>query len=65
MRERVVAGSEPDNLLDEWTLSFGRGTRTRPPAAPVPPPLTRQQAEALLARAGLQVPSWGRCPGPF
>ncbi|MFA7768749.1 hypothetical protein [Streptomyces sp. NRRL S-448] len=30
MRERVVAGLEPDNPLDEWMLSFGRGTHTCP-----------------------------------
>ncbi|MCX5297442.1 hypothetical protein OG898_13275 [Streptomyces sp. NBC_00193] len=36
-----------------WMLSFSRGTHTCPPAAPAPPNLTRQQAESLLAQAGL------------
>ncbi|MFD7027291.1 hypothetical protein ACFWAR_04560 [Streptomyces sp. NPDC059917] len=53
LRERVVATLEPDSPLAEWMLEFSRGTHTCPPAAPAPPPLTRQQAEALLARAGL------------
>ncbi|MFG2236807.1 hypothetical protein ACGFNX_43680 [Streptomyces sp. NPDC048723] len=30
MRERVVAGLEPDHPPDEWMLSFGRGTHTCP-----------------------------------
>ncbi|MER6451002.1 hypothetical protein [Streptomyces venezuelae] len=54
LRERIVSGLEPDSPLAEWMLSFGRGTtHACPPPAPVPAPLTRQQAEALLARAGL------------
>ncbi|MFE5866732.1 hypothetical protein ACFQ77_40175 [Streptomyces virginiae] len=52
LRERLVAGLKPDSSLAEWMLSFGRGNHAGPPPAPVPPPLTRQQAEALLARAG-------------
>lgn len=53
LRERLVAGLKPDSPLAEWMLSFGRANHACPPPAPVPPPLTRQQAEALLARAGL------------
>ncbi|MGW6577489.1 hypothetical protein ACWGAN_35680 [Streptomyces sp. NPDC054945] len=53
LRERLVAGLEPDSPVAEWMLSFGRSTRTRPPRAAVPPSLTGQQAEALLPRAGL------------
>ncbi|MFB6484753.1 hypothetical protein ACFCXF_40440 [Streptomyces virginiae] len=52
LRERLVAGLKPDSPLAEWMLSFGRGNHAGPPPVPVPPPLTRQQAEALLARAG-------------
>ncbi|MCX5077915.1 hypothetical protein OG321_36280 [Streptomyces sp. NBC_00424] len=51
LRERVVATLEPDSPVAEWMLSFS--THTCPPAAPAPPHLSRQQAEALLARAGL------------
>ncbi|MFG2979586.1 hypothetical protein ACGFYY_42195 [Streptomyces sp. NPDC048331] len=53
LRERLVAGLEPDSPLAEWVLSFRRGTHTCPPPAAVRPPLTREQSEALLARAGL------------
>ncbi|MER7828461.1 hypothetical protein ABTX85_38680 [Streptomyces sp. NPDC096097] len=53
LRERLVAGLEPDSPVAEWLLSFGRSTRTCPPRAAVLPSLTRQQAEALPARAGL------------
>ncbi|MFF3727895.1 hypothetical protein ACFYYM_36660 [Streptomyces erythrochromogenes] len=53
LRERIVAALEPESPIAEWVLSYGRGTHTCPPAAPEPPPLTRQQAEALLTRAGL------------
>ncbi|MGZ9931807.1 hypothetical protein ACXNSR_18160 [Streptomyces sp. NC-S4] len=53
MRERVVATLKPDSPVAEWLLSFGRSTHTCPPRTPVPQLLTRQQAEALLARAGL------------
>ncbi|MEY2229919.1 hypothetical protein, partial [Streptomyces sp. BF23-19] len=51
LREQVVATLEPDNPLAEWMLSFSR--HICPPAAPAPPNLTRQQAESLLAQAGL------------
>ncbi|MEU9000849.1 hypothetical protein [Streptomyces sp. NPDC048551] len=53
MREQVVATLEPDSPIGEWMLSFSRGTHRRPPAAPAPPNLSRQQAESLLAQAGL------------
>ncbi|MFA7766347.1 hypothetical protein [Streptomyces sp. NRRL S-448] len=53
LREQVVATLEPDSPLAEWMLSFSRGTHTCPPAAPAPAIFTRQQAESLLAQAGL------------
>lgn len=53
LRERILATLEPDSPVAEWMLSFSRGTHTCPPAAPTPPNLTRQQAEFVLARAGL------------
>ncbi|MFD7079244.1 hypothetical protein [Streptomyces sp. NPDC059918] len=53
MREQIVATLEPDGPVAEWTLSFLRDTRTCPRAAPPPPRRTRQQAESLLAQAGL------------
>ncbi|MFE2850074.1 hypothetical protein ACFXJO_02945 [Streptomyces lavendulae] len=53
LREQVVATLKPDSPLAEWMLSFSRGTHTCPAPAPVPPHRTRQQAEALLAQAGL------------
>ncbi|WP_285572967.1 hypothetical protein [Streptomyces sp. RTGN2] len=53
LREQVVATLEPDSPLAKWMLSFSRGTHTCPPAAPAAAKLTRQQAESLLAQAGL------------
>ncbi|MEU8765111.1 hypothetical protein [Streptomyces sp. NPDC048659] len=53
IREQVVATLEPDSPVAEWLLAFRRGGHTCPPAAPASPNLTRQQAESLLARAGL------------
>ncbi|MER5765941.1 hypothetical protein [Streptomyces sp. NPDC002082] len=53
LRAQVVGTLEHDSPLVEWMLSFSRGTHTCPPAAPAPPNLTRQQAESLLAQAGL------------
>lgn len=53
LRERLVAAMEPSGPLTEWSLSFGRGTHTCPPPAPAPPNRSRQQAESLLAEAGL------------
>ncbi|MFJ6486827.1 MULTISPECIES: hypothetical protein [unclassified Streptomyces] len=53
LRERVVATLEPAGELAEWMLSFYRGNHACPPATPPPPRLSREQAEALLTRAGL------------
>ncbi|WP_280914423.1 hypothetical protein [Streptomyces sp. SPB4] len=53
LREQVVATLKPESPLAEWMLSFSRGTHICPAPAPVPPHRTRQQAEALLAQAGL------------
>ncbi len=53
LRKRLVATLESDSPLAEWMLSFRRGTHTCPPATPARPNLTRQQAESLLAQAGL------------
>lgn len=53
LRERVVATLEPDSELAEWMLSFSRGNHACPSAAPPPPRLSRDRAEALLTRAGL------------
>ncbi|CAM5259744.1 hypothetical protein [Streptomyces avidinii] len=53
MRERVVATLEPDSDLAEWMLAFARGHHSCPPAAAPPPSLSRDEAEALLTRAGL------------
>ncbi|MFJ8871311.1 hypothetical protein ACIRD6_36870 [Streptomyces sp. NPDC102473] len=53
LREHVVATLEPSSSVAEWRLLFSRGTHTCPPAAPAPPKLSRQQAESLLAHAGL------------
>ncbi|MGW9211012.1 hypothetical protein ACWGR4_29010 [Embleya sp. NPDC055664] len=55
LRERIVATLNTDNPVAQWILTYRRnpnvgGDRTRPPAPPI---LTREQAEALLARAGL------------
>ncbi|MGW2275529.1 hypothetical protein [Streptomyces yangpuensis] len=53
LRESLVAGLGTDDPLTEWFLSFQRNTRTCPPRVAAPPRLTREQAEELLARAGL------------
>ncbi|MGW0940644.1 hypothetical protein [Streptomyces sp. NPDC002666] len=53
LREHLVATMEPGSPLAEWRLSFSRGTHTCPPPPPPPPDLSRQQAESLLAEAGL------------
>ncbi|MFJ8982782.1 hypothetical protein [Streptomyces sp. NPDC102282] len=53
LREHVVATLEPSSPVAQRRLLFSRGTHTCPPAAPAPPKLSRQQAESLLARAGL------------
>ncbi|WP_424638904.1 hypothetical protein [Embleya sp. AB8] len=53
LRERLVTTLETDSPLAEWVLSYRRNPNTggSPPAAR--PILTREQAEALLAEAGL------------
>ncbi|MFJ6793300.1 hypothetical protein [Streptomyces sp. NPDC091268] len=53
LREHVLARLKPESPVAEWMLSFSRETHTCPPPAPAPPRLSRQQAESLLARAGL------------
>ncbi|MGW7025899.1 hypothetical protein ACWGFX_01665 [Streptomyces xanthophaeus] len=53
VRESLVATLATDDPLTDWFLSFQRNTHACPPPAPAPPSLTREQAEALLARAGL------------
>ncbi|MFF2780348.1 hypothetical protein ACFVU3_36255 [Streptomyces sp. NPDC058052] len=53
LRERIVAGVETDNPLAEWILSSRHNPHTCPAPAPAPPNLTREQAEVLLAKAGL------------
>lgn len=53
VRERLVATMEPGGPSAEWSASFSRGTHTCPPPAPAPPNRSRQQAESLLAEAGL------------
>lgn len=65
LSERLVVGLKSDSPVTEWMLSFGRGNHACPPATPVPAPLTRQQTEALPARAGLQGRPCSRGPGPF
>lgn len=53
LRERLASTMEPGGSSAEWSLSFSRGTHTCPPPAPAPPNRSRQQAESLLAEAGL------------
>ncbi|MER6916895.1 hypothetical protein ABT354_35065 [Streptomyces sp. NPDC000594] len=53
LRDQVLATLGSDGPVAEWALSFSRGTHRCPPAPPAPSRLTRQQAEFLLARAGL------------
>lgn len=53
LRERILASVETDSPLAEWILSSRRNPHTCPSPAPVPPILTREQAEMLLARADL------------
>lgn len=53
LRENLVTTLTSDDPITEWVLSFRRPPHTCPPRAPAPPNLTREQAEDLLARAGL------------
>ncbi|MGE7387035.1 hypothetical protein ACQKM2_16305 [Streptomyces sp. NPDC004126] len=53
LRDSIVGTLTTDSPVADWFLSFRRNTHTCPPRAPAPPGLTREQAEALLARAGL------------
>ncbi|MFI6899339.1 hypothetical protein ACIBM4_35075 [Streptomyces sp. NPDC050256] len=53
LREQLVATMEPGDPLAEWILSLRRGTHTCPPPDPTSPNRSRQQAESLLAEAGL------------
>ncbi|WP_405682484.1 hypothetical protein [Streptomyces sp. NBC_00057] len=53
LRERIAATVETDSPLTEWILSSRRNPHTCPSPAPAPPILTREQAEALLAKADL------------
>ncbi|WP_234314544.1 MULTISPECIES: hypothetical protein [unclassified Streptomyces] len=51
LRERLLATLDPDDPVAQWMQSFR--SHVCPPRTLSPTPLTRQQAEALLARAGL------------
>ncbi|MET7365939.1 hypothetical protein ABZS61_08915 [Streptomyces sp. NPDC005566] len=53
LRESLSAALETDDPWVEWIQSSARTPHTCPPPAPAPPRLTREQAESLLARAGL------------
>ncbi|MEJ8643642.1 hypothetical protein WKI68_24250 [Streptomyces sp. MS1.HAVA.3] len=53
LRDSIVATLATDDPVTHWFLSFRRNAPTCPPPAPAPPKLTREQAEDLLARAGL------------
>ncbi|MFJ2596830.1 hypothetical protein [Streptomyces erythrochromogenes] len=53
LRDSIVATLTTDDPVADWFLSFRRNTHTCPPPPPAPPRLTREQAEDLLACAGL------------
>ncbi|MFD6974543.1 hypothetical protein [Streptomyces sp. NPDC059979] len=53
LRDSIVATLATDDPMTNWFLSFRRTPHTCPPPTPAPPKLTREQAEDLLARAGL------------
>ncbi|MFE2850157.1 hypothetical protein ACFXJO_03385 [Streptomyces lavendulae] len=53
LRDSIVATLTTDDPVADWFLSFRRNAHTCPPRTPVPPKLSREQAEDLLARAGL------------
>ncbi|MEU9713996.1 hypothetical protein [Streptomyces sp. NPDC047976] len=53
LRDSIVATLTTDNPVADWLLSLRRNTHPCPPPAAAPPRLTREQAEDLLARAGL------------
>ncbi|MFJ8745417.1 hypothetical protein ACIRL2_39360 [Embleya sp. NPDC127516] len=53
LRERIVATPQTDNPVAEWVLAYRRDSNVGGTPPPVPPILTREQAEALLARTDL------------
>ncbi|MEV0576548.1 hypothetical protein [Streptomyces sp. NPDC050392] len=53
LRESLVATLATGDSLAAWVLSSRRNVHACPAPAPAPPRLTREQAEDLLARAGL------------
>ncbi|WP_331738261.1 hypothetical protein [Embleya sp. NBC_00896] len=53
LRERIVATLQTDNPVAEWALRYRRHPNVGGKPSPGPPILTREQAEALLARADL------------
>ncbi|MEU6658102.1 hypothetical protein [Streptomyces sp. NPDC046821] len=53
LRDDLVTTLETDDPRLEWFLSFARQTHACPPPAPTPEARSREQAEELLARAGL------------
>ncbi|MEU6210893.1 hypothetical protein ABZ891_13405 [Streptomyces sp. NPDC047023] len=53
LRDSIVATLTTDDPVADWFLSFRRNPHTCPPRAQTPAKLTREEAEDLLARAGL------------
>jgi hypothetical protein len=53
LRHTLIAGLTTDDPEAELLLAFTRAHPTCPSPAPTPEPRTREQAEELLARAGL------------
>ncbi|MFJ8744684.1 hypothetical protein ACIRL2_35575 [Embleya sp. NPDC127516] len=53
LRDRIVATLHTDNPVAEWALRYRRNPNVGGKPSPAPPTLTREQAEALLARADL------------
>ncbi len=53
MRDDLVTMLETDDPQLEWFLTFARQPHACPAPTPIPAARTRQQAEELLARAGL------------
>lgn len=53
LRERLLATLDTDNPAEKWLLSHRRTTHVCPPREAPLPALTHEEAEDLLARAGL------------